>query len=178
MLLVLSPINREARAASLHEAVQKGNQLVREGKLDDALKTYVDGQIEHSDDPRLKYNIAATQYKMKNYEEAVKGFLDTAATSKDVKLEEQALYNCGNALYRQGKLEEAIEYYKKALGRNPDDRDAKHNLEFVQEELKKRINEAQETAKKQEQQQKQEQKQSLTAPGVYAIDSGAAHRDI
>ena len=147
-----------ACAASLYDTVQSGNELYQAGKFDEALKTYVDGQIEHADDPNLKYNIASSHYKTKNYEEAVKGYLDVAATAKDVKLQEKSLYGSGNALFRQGKLEEAIEYYKKALELDPNDHDAKHNLEFTREELKRRINEAKETEKKQ-QQQNQEQKQ-------------------
>ena len=143
-------------AASLYDTVKKGNRLYQDGKFDEALKTYVDGQIEHADDLALKYNIAASHYKTKNYDEAVKGYLDVAASAKDAGLQEKSLYNCGNALYQQGKLEESIEYYKKALGLNPDDQDAKHNLEFVQEELKKRKSEAKKTEQKQQQEQQQQ----------------------
>ena len=145
-----------AYCASLYDTVKKGNRLYQDGKFDEALKTYVDGQIEHADDLALKYNIAASHYKTKNYDEAVKGYLDIAASAKDAGLQEKSLYNCGNALYQQGKLEESIEYYKKALGLNPDDQDAKHNLEFVQEELKKRKSEAKKTEQKQQQEQQQQ----------------------
>jgi Ca-activated chloride channel family protein len=158
--LLLYLFSGKTDAASLYDTVQRGNKLYQDGKFDEALKTYVDGQIEHADDTSLKYNIASSHYKTNNYEEAVKGYLDVAATAKDVKLQEKALYGGGNALFRQGKLEEAIEYYKKALEIDPNDQDAKHNLEFAREELKRRINEAKETEKKQqEQKQNQEQKQ-------------------
>jgi len=149
-------LSGDVLAASLYDTVKKGNQLYQDGKFDEALKTYVDGQIEHTDDLALKYNIAASHYKTKNYDEAVKGYLDIAASAKDAGLQEKSLYNCGNALYQQGKLEESIEYYKKALGLNHDDQDAKHNLEFVQEELKKRKSEAKKTEQKQQQEQQQQ----------------------
>ena len=159
--LLLYLFSGKTYAASLYDSVQRGNKLYQDGKFDEALKTYVDGQIEHAADPNLKYNIASSHYKTKNYEEAAKGYLDVAATAKNVKLQEKALYSCGNALFRQGKLEEAIEYYRKALEMNPNDQDAKHNLEFAREELKRRINEAKETEKKQqEQKQQQNQKQN------------------
>jgi tetratricopeptide (TPR) repeat protein len=92
---------------------------------------------------------------MKNYEEAIKNYQDVAATAQDIQLEEKSLYNIGNCKYRQGMLEEAVEYYKKALDLNPDDQDAKYNLEFVREEIKRRINEA----KKRDQQQKEGDKE-------------------
>jgi len=154
--LFIYALGDAAYCASLYDTVKKGNRLYQDGKFDEALKTYVDGQIEHADDLALKYNIAASHYKTKNYDEAVKGYLDIAASAKDAGLQERSLYNCGNALYQQGKLEESIEYYKKALGLNHDDQDAKHNLEFVQEELKKRKSEAKKTEQKQQQEQQQQ----------------------
>ena len=161
LALLSCNLSGDALAASLYDTVQKGNQLYRDGKFDEALKTYVDGQIEHADELALKYNIASSHYKTKNYDEAVKGYLDVAAAAKDIPLQEKSFYNCGNAMYQQGKLEEAIEYYKKALELDPKDQDARHNLEFVQRELKKRMNEAKETEKKQQEQkqQKQDEKQ-------------------
>ena len=144
-------------ADSLYEKMKKGNVLFEQGKHDESLNTFVDAQIEFPEDPKLKYNIASAHYRMKNYEEAVKGYLDVAATAQDSQLEEKALYNIGNAMYRQGKLEEAVEYYKKALELDPEDKDAKQNLEFVLEEIKRRINEAKKTAQKQQQMKDQQQ---------------------
>ena len=156
MLVLLVPTT--CCAATLHDTVKKGSDLYAQGKYDEALNAFVDGQIEQPEDARLKYNIASSKYMMKNYEEALKGYLDMAATARDARLEEKALFNAGNTLYRQGKLEEAIEYYKKALALAPEDKDAQQNLEFVREEIKRRMNEAKDTQKKQqEQEQKKDQ---------------------
>ena len=44
----------------------------------------------------------------------------------------------GNTLYRMNKFNESIDAYKKALKLDPDDMDAKFNLEFVREQIKKK----------------------------------------
>ncbi|MCX8043885.1 MAG: tetratricopeptide repeat protein [Desulfobacterota bacterium] len=141
-------------AISLHEAVKQGNDLFKQEKYKEALDAYASAQIEHPDDPRLKYNIAACHYKMKDYEKALEGYRDAATMAHDPALQEKALYNAGNALYRLGRLEEAVTYYQKALELDPQDKEAQHNLEFVREEIQRRINEA----KKNEQQQDQDNK--------------------
>lgn len=156
-----------AEAASLYEKARQGVSLYENQKFDEALNKFVDAQIEQPEDSKLKFNIASTHYKMQNYEEAIKGFLDVAATARDAQLEEKALYNVGNAMYRQGKLEEAAEYYKKALELNPQDKDALQNLEFVRNEIKRQLNEAQKTAEQQKQQQQQpkEEQKQCNKPG-------------
>jgi Ca-activated chloride channel family protein len=146
-------------ADSLYSGMQQGDSLYNEEKFDEALNLFVDAQIEAPENIKLKYNIASSHYKMKNYEEAVKGYLDVAAAAQDVKIEETALYNVGNAMYRQGKLQEAVEYYKKAIELDPEDKDAQHNLEFVREEIKKKINDSKKTEQQQKQQEQKEQKQ-------------------
>jgi Ca-activated chloride channel family protein len=146
-----------AHGDSLYSTMQKGAAHYEQGRYDEALTSFVDAQIESPEDPQVKYNIAGTQYQMKNSEAAIKSYQDAAATARDVRLEEQSLYNIGNCLYRQGKLEESLEYYKKALDLDPNDQDAKYNLEFVREEIKKRLNQAKQREQEQQQKNKQEE---------------------
>ena len=157
VFLVLPP---RLHGETLSSKTEKGSSLYQEEQYDEAMKSFVDAQIESPEEPKLKYNLANTHYKMNNYEEAVKNYQDVAATAQDIHLEEKSLYNIGNTLYRQGKLEEAIEYYKKALELDPNDQDAKYNLEFVREEIKKRLNQA-----KEREQQQEEEKQSCEQEG-------------
>jgi len=146
-----------AHAESLYSKMKKGADHYEKGSYDEALKTFIDAQIDSPEDSQVKYNVASTHYRIKNYEEAVKGYQDVAATARDVRLEEQSLYNIGNCMYRQGNLEEALEYYKKALDLDPGDQDAKYNLEFVREEIKKRLNQAKEREKEKQEKEKQEE---------------------
>ena len=66
----------------------------------------------------------------------------------------RALYNVGNTLFKQNKFEESIEAYKQALRHNPNDDDARYNLELAKEKLKQ-----QQQQQKKDQDKNQEQKQ-------------------
>jgi len=135
---------------AFYQRYSDGENYYQKEIYDKALNSFIDAQIESPEDARLKYNVANAHYKTRNYDEAIKSYLDAAANAKNVLLEEKAYYNLGNCLYRQGKLPEAVEYYKKALDLDPEDQDAKYNLEFVREEMKRRMNEAK---KREEEQQ-------------------------
>jgi tetratricopeptide (TPR) repeat protein len=67
-------------------------------------------------------------------------------------MDSQTHYNIGNSYFKQDKLQESIEAYKKALDLNPNDQDAKYNLELARAKLK-------ESAQKQQQQPQQSPKQ-------------------
>jgi Ca-activated chloride channel family protein len=145
-------------ADPVYQRYKTGEKQYERQEYEEALNSFVDAQLEVPEDPRLTYDIANTHYKMKNFEEAAKSYLSVAGRSPDMSLEEQAYYNLGNCMYRQGKLVEAVDYYKKALDLDPDDEDAKHNLEFVREEIKRRQNQEKQRQQQQETQPSQSEK--------------------
>ncbi len=112
------------------------------GRYDRALQGFIDLQVERPEDPALALNIGSSHYQMKDYAEAEKAFL-AATLARDPGLRARALYNLGNTAYRQGRLEDAIGYYQATLDLAPDDQDAKFNLEFVRDEIRRRHEEAQ-----------------------------------
>jgi Ca-activated chloride channel family protein len=134
--------------------MQRAETSYAQESYDEALKDFLDAQVERPEDTLLKYNIGNTQYRMRNFSEAEEAFWEVAS-SGDPELRQRALYNLGNCAYRQGKLEDSVAYYRQALDLDPEDEDARFNLEFVREEIKKRLNEARER-EKEEQQKKQE----------------------
>ena len=148
MLFLMVPVF-SVQAASLYSSVREGVDLYEKQQYEEALKTFLDAQVENPESAVLKFDIASCQYKLQKYEEAASGYLDVVATARNADMETQALYNLGNAMYRQGKLEDAVEYYKKTLALDPEDEDASKNLEFVREEIKRRMNEARDTQKRQ-----------------------------
>ena len=123
------------------------------------MNKYRDAQVEAPESPIVKFNIGAAEYKKTKFEEAIKEY-ESSLVMDDVIKQSQGYYNIGNALYRLGKLPESILAYKKALELNPDDEDAKYNLEFVRRQLKDQSQKQQQNPQQnQEQQQQSEQNQ-------------------
>lgn len=116
---------------------------------EEALEGFLDRRAQRPDDPAELLNVGSTHYQMGEYEEAVRAFRaaasDTGSTSTDIPatVRQKALYNLGNTAYRQGRLEEAVEHYREALELDPEDQDAKINLELVQRELEQRQQQSQ-----------------------------------
>lgn len=140
---------------------KEGVRLYNEGKVDDALSKWRDAQIDNPDKEELHYNIGGALYKQKKYEDSFNAY-EKSLSSKDAELHEKTYYNMGNSFYRMGKLPEAIEYYKKALDINPDDKDAKYNIEFVRKKIKENLGKKE---TQQSQTQKQQQKQEKEGKG-------------
>ncbi len=128
---------------------QKAMQAFNKGDLEQA--------AEHFTNPEWK---ASALYRKGDYEAAAKT-LENADSSN-------GNYNRGNALARQGKLEEAIKAYNKALEIDASNADARYNLEQVKQALKKQQQDKkdqnqdkqnQDGQKKDEQQQQGDEKQ-------------------
>lgn len=128
--------------------ITEGNKLYEKGDYDEALKKYTDAQIDRPESPELYYNIANILYKQRKYSETEQ-MLEKAIPQSDTALEAKIYYNIGNSKYRQGQLRESLDYYKKALELNPDDEDAKYNIEFVERMIKEMMSQSKERQEKQ-----------------------------
>jgi len=154
--LLVGLFTPSASADTLTGKVRAGNSLYHEQKYQEALKKYQQAQVDAPSDQRVMFNLGNAQYKLEDYENSLSEYLKSA-DSEDPMMRAQSLYNAGNALYRMGKLEEAVKKYEKALEYNPDDQDAKYNLEFVRQEIRRRMNEQQQRRQEEQQQKNQQQ---------------------
>ena len=153
-------------AQSGSQRVEDANRLYAEEKYDEANTKYRDALIEHPDSPIINFNIGDVEYKKRNLGGALESYSKSLG-SEDILLQSKAYYNMGNTLYHMGKLPESIIHYKKALELNPNDEDAKYNLEYVRAKLKdnsqqqnqNQDNQNQEQQEQQEQQEPQQQQQ-------------------
>ncbi|HEY0454927.1 MAG TPA: VWA domain-containing protein [Verrucomicrobiae bacterium] len=136
----------------------RGLSQYEAGKYDSSLREYQNALHDHPNDPRLQYNAGAAAYQAKRYDKAIE-FLTSSLSAPDLKLQQRAYYNLGNAQFRLGEddteaqkkqesWESSVQNYESALKLDPNDIDAKYNLELV----KKKLEELKQQQQKQQQQ--------------------------
>ena len=144
---------------------QSAQRAYQEGDFASAEHQYAEAAQAEPDDPRLSFNLGAAAYRKGEFEKAGKAF-ESALRSHDLELQQEAYYNLGNASYRlgeatlakqdieatRGQWKQAIDEYERSLRLQPDDADARFNLELVKKRLA-------ELTQKQQQQRAQDQKQ-------------------
>ena len=132
--LINSPVNADQADSN----IQEGLNQYQEGLFPEAEKNFAKARSNRPDDRRLDYNLGSSYYKQGKYEEALQDYTQSALDGSYPQLKKNSLYNAGNALFKMGKLKEAEKTYKNVLALDPSDMDAKFNLEFVREQLKKK----------------------------------------
>jgi tetratricopeptide (TPR) repeat protein len=138
-------------------AIQKANDLYKQQQYQQAEAAYDEVLEKESSNRTAKYNLSLALYKQGKSAEAIKALDDLAFKTDEKELKSKAYYNKGAILSAQKKLEESIEAYKNALRQDPDDKEARENLQKALLELKKKDPPKKDDKKKQ-QQQKQQQK--------------------
>lgn len=124
-------------AETLYSMIQEGTSHYEKQEFDLAEEKFIQANQKQPENPELIYNLANSHYKNGNYQQALQAYSQVASSSSDEALKQNSVYNTGNSLFNLGKLEEAANAYKKSLEIDPSDMDAKFNLEFVLQELKK-----------------------------------------
>ena len=157
ILLALLMAN-SAFGADYIDLVKKGNFAFMNKNYSEAVDYYHQAETDRPETPELEYNIAGALYEQGKYEEAVERF-GKSKNSESVALESQANYNLGNTYYKMGDYQNAIKNYEDALKLNPDDMDAKFNLELARKMLKEQMKPEQQDQQDQQQQQQEQQEQ-------------------
>lgn len=146
-------LGRSARSLN-----QQGNSLYKKGLYMDALSRYKQAQVTDPQNMIFDYNIGCAYYKIDSLSHAADAFLRLISSSEDDETREKSYFNLANTLFRCRELDASIEAYKQALRINPEDMDAKINLEFAQKTKEEQKQEEKEGEKKQEEEEKAEEK--------------------
>lgn len=122
------PLQRAERAAArAQEAFARGDTVA-------AFEDMMRAQALAPDDPRIRAGLAETFYDGGEFEAALRQFEPLADAEAPLPQRRSALYNAGNAAFRQQDYERALELYTAAMleGDSAPDPDLLHNLELAQ----------------------------------------------
>jgi tetratricopeptide (TPR) repeat protein len=126
------------RSQQSDKLVQKGNEFYKKQEFGKAETNYSEAVAAEPSSGNAKFNLGNALYKQNKQEQAIKQFDDIANGIAKADMKAKAFYNKGVAMSSQKKLEESIEAYKNALRLNPDDKEARENLQKALLELKKK----------------------------------------
>ncbi|CAM9252279.1 unnamed protein product, partial [Ectocarpus fasciculatus] len=117
----------------------RGNNYFKHKKFDDALKCYMDALKDQPFDPKILINIAQVHIKCDRTEDALEFLarvlrVDSAHT--------KALSRKGHVLSSLGRIAEALESARKALGNEPDNTDLQRQVTELELAVKTKADEA------------------------------------
>ncbi|HLN19574.1 MAG TPA: tetratricopeptide repeat protein [Bacteroidales bacterium] len=138
--------------------IRKGNREYSKNNYSDSEILYRKAGDENNHSYDASFNIGDALYKQEKYEDAVKQFADNTGKTDDLQKKSDAWYNLGNSLLNSKKLEESINAYKNALKLNPENLEAKYNLGYAQDLLKKQQQQQQQDKQNKDQQKQQDKK--------------------
>jgi len=169
VLLCAAPL-RAADPTLPHELVAQANKALAQGDTTKALHLYDEAGKLLSDSPEIAYNQGIAQYRKGDYEKATELFTKALAT-RDLALDAKTRFNLGNCAYASAleqkadlqtaidKLGEAIVRYRETLEADPNDMDARANIERAQLLIKDLIDKEKQRQEQEKQNQEDQEKQ-------------------
>jgi Ca-activated chloride channel family protein len=136
-----------------NNSIQQGNNFYRQQQYDKAESEYETALQNSPNNKIAKFNLANSLIKQDKKAEADKLLAQLNVNENKTGTRPKATYNQGVLLTQQKKLEESIEAYKETLRLDPNDKEARENLQKALLELKKKNPPKKQEKKKEEQKQ-------------------------
>ena len=138
--IFLSLLSFSSVAQNEKEVLKKGNEEYKKADYSAAAATYGEVVKKNDANSTAQYNLGNALYKSDKKEDALAAYEKAQSQMKDYGERSNALYNKGVVLQNDKKTEDCIAAYKNALKLNPNNEDARHNLQLA---LKKQQQEKQ-----------------------------------
>jgi len=138
------------------EVIREGNEAYKQQNYPAAADAY--GRVAQKDpaNTTAQYNLGNALYKSKKVEESIAAYDKVIENAPSLMDRSKAYYNKGVVLQNNNKIDECISAYKSALKINPNDEDARQNL---QKALQKKKEDQQKQDQKKDQDQKDKDQQ-------------------
>ena len=140
------------------EVNNSGHDPYLSGDYASALEAYQLAQERSSESGEPFYNSGNVLYRTGEYEDSVQDF-DESLKHAQGELRSSGFFNRGNALFQQQQYRQAVEAYKEVLRMDPDDEDAKHNLELALNQLPPPEDEQDQQQEEQEEEEQEQDEQ-------------------
>lgn len=139
LLILVSALSIQAASANIFDlSLWTADAKLQKEEYSVAVNDYLKIQAKDPGNERLNYNLGIGLYKLGAFDNAAFNFQQSAEQASSPILKEKALYNLGNALFKQEDYENAIKAYEAALQIDPDDEDTKFNLELARKKLEQK----------------------------------------
>ena len=155
-ILIVLALSLSACGSPVERTLDSGNKSFSEQAYEKALETYAQAMEMAPTLAEPVYNLANTLYRMKAFEQTAP-LMAHALELASEELAQYGFYNLGNNFFQQQQMEGAIESYKESLRLNPDDLDAKYNLELAMQQQEQQEQQQEEQNESGEEQQEQDQ---------------------
>ncbi len=117
-----------AFSQTVKKEIIKGNEAYKKSQYDQAAASYKK-VLANTPNNTAYYNLGNALYKNNKLDEALQAYDNGVRTAPNNTLKSRAYYNGGVTLQKQNKIQECIKAYKNTLKLNPDDEDARQNLQ-------------------------------------------------
>ncbi len=155
LLFALAALPHSVQANILDPRLWMADSKLKAEKYREARADYLKIQVNEPHNSRLNYNLGVANYREGAYDQAVASFTRAAQEAGSKKLKEKSFYNLGNSYFMLQDYQQAINAYEEALKIDPNDEDAKFNLELARKKLKEQEENKDGDKKKDEQKQDQ-----------------------
>ncbi len=119
-----------------------GREAYRQGRFDEAAKTWSNALSGAGDSTELTYNLGTAWLQQREYARSLEVLGRAAERTDDRAALDRIHYNRGNAYFRLDKIPEAAQAYRQALAADPNDEDAAYNLRLCEERQKQQNNQS------------------------------------
>lgn len=137
MLLLFSTFMLMPPTPGQANDIKEGITAYKNKNYSKAIDHFTNAQLDDPDRPEILYNLGSAYYKNKDYD-AAKTHMNEALIKADPSLKAKIHYDLGNVDFREGRLEDAVKNYEKAIELAPDDSQAKENIKFVKKVMQQK----------------------------------------
>lgn len=153
-LILFAVIPADMSAQSEREYLRKGNKLYRKSEYTGSEAMYRRAGSQEKSTSDSQFNLGDALYKQGRFDEAATEYDKAAESYNDNRTKAESFYNLGNALVKSNKFRESIDAYINSLKLDPDNIQAKANLAYAQDQLKKQQQQQQDKNDKEQEQDK------------------------